>query len=452
MSIKRSALVSLALLFIAGTALVGCELQLPTADPFEREEQVLQTIEGEVFSFDISVATQATHRLEKEGRLVALLASDIIPLQKFENREVKLQGTYKTEKMREIFWVEGIELLALTEEEEQDMTEERFLAKDFTFLFPANWEYSTAPDGTAYFAEKGDPAKRVFLKFSVSELTREDRKLDPNVLIANLSGHKKSSNDDLKREEQDIALFSNVNRDRKYSFYFVTQFEDFEKKKQFFALLNSFIEGEEAVQTQKEEDLRIQAQKILEKVKEEEERQKLEAIQAEFEEEEIVEAQTEEEGLFSKIIDKISQTEEDVPEEELIEEIVEEKRLEEEKEKWAFDDLIDGRAYPYTSKGLRFSMKIPFGFWFVNYGAVGDTLGTIGIANNELGGLADADFVLEVIEATGGVDALSQETLEDGRIVIKFPREGFENSHFQLVGPAEFRDAMLSIWATVSYQ
>lgn len=430
--------------------LTGCEFSI-NKDPFEREEVVRKTLSGEVFSFDISVATEATHRLEKGGRLVALMASDIIPLDQFVGREVEVNGVYKMEKMREIFWVESIQLLSLTQEETAEKTEERFSGKDFTFIFPASWEYSTAPDGTAYFSDKEDPARRVFLKFSVGELTKEDKKLDPNVLIANLSGHKKANNDSLKREEETITLFSNVNDARKYTFYFVTQFEEFDKKKAFFALLNSFIEGEDEVKRQREIDLQEQAEKILEKVKEEEERKRLEELQASVNNGEIEPEENEDDGLLTRIVEKIKTEEsEDESFDDIAEEVVEELAEEEEQKKWAFENLIDGRAYAYTSKGLKFSMKVPFGFWFVNYGAVDGKLGVIGMAKQELGSLADADIQLEIVQKEGGVDGKKIDFTPTGEMVVSFPRPGFENSYFQLIGSKEFRNAMLSVHSTIS--
>ena len=72
-------------------------------DPFSRlPEEAVETLEGEIFPFSVSVSTRATHRLENEGKLVAYVASDIARLSDFEGREVEIDGVRRTEKMREI--------------------------------------------------------------------------------------------------------------------------------------------------------------------------------------------------------------------------------------------------------------------------------------------------------------------------------------------------------------
>lgn len=424
--------------------LQGCELQ-NVSDPFEVEPAKEETLSGEVFSFDISVATKATHRLEKDGKLVALLASDIIDLESFEGRKVSLSGVFKTEKMREIFWVKSLELTELTvEEQESGKTHERFLAKAFSFVFPASWEYSTSPDGTVYFSEKNDIGKRIFLNFSVGTMTSEDRKKDPNVLIAGLSGYKKPNTETETREQQDITLFSNISS-QKFRFLFTSQFEDFEKKKQFFALLNSFIEGEEAVAQAKEKDLKEQAARLLEKIQKEEERKELEKLNEESQEK----TEGAEEGLISKIIEKISdEKSEEKNEEELVSEIVEERTEEAIAAQWAYKNLIDGRAYPYASNGLSFSLKAPFGFWFRNFGGVEGRLGIIGFAKKDFSLLSESDFVLEILKKEGGISEKTM-TEKDEELIIQFPRNGFENSFFQIRGNVEWKDAMLSVMSSV---
>ena len=60
-------------------------------DPFERlPEEELETIEGTIYPFSVSVSTRATHRLEKDNHLVAFLASNIIRLEDFEGRKATL--------------------------------------------------------------------------------------------------------------------------------------------------------------------------------------------------------------------------------------------------------------------------------------------------------------------------------------------------------------------------
>ena len=61
---KKSILLALGL---AVTVLTACVLP-EKEDPFERlPEENLETIEGKLFPFSVSVSTRATHRLEQDG-------------------------------------------------------------------------------------------------------------------------------------------------------------------------------------------------------------------------------------------------------------------------------------------------------------------------------------------------------------------------------------------------
>ena len=73
-------------------------------DPFSRlPEEEIETLEGEVFPFSVSVSTRATHRLESNNRLVALLASEIVRLEDFEGQEVEMDGVRKRKKCGRFF-------------------------------------------------------------------------------------------------------------------------------------------------------------------------------------------------------------------------------------------------------------------------------------------------------------------------------------------------------------
>ena len=65
-------------------------------DPFERlPEENLETIEGKLYPFSVSVSTRATHRLERDNKLVGYLASDLVQLAEFEGQEVMLEGVWR---------------------------------------------------------------------------------------------------------------------------------------------------------------------------------------------------------------------------------------------------------------------------------------------------------------------------------------------------------------------
>jgi len=153
-------------------------------DPFERlPEEKLETIEGKLFPFSVSVSTRATHRLEQSSKLVGYLASDLVQLAEFEGQEVALEGVWRNEKMRQIFWVEGIKVQTLEELAEDENAPQRLTTKRFTMLLPAHWEYSLAPNGVAYFLNKEDPARRVFLTFGVEDYSLTTLKLKKPCLM-----------------------------------------------------------------------------------------------------------------------------------------------------------------------------------------------------------------------------------------------------------------------------
>ncbi|MDH3324289.1 MAG: hypothetical protein OEL89_01480, partial [Candidatus Peregrinibacteria bacterium] len=322
-------------------------------DPFERlPEEKTEIIAGEIFPFSVSVSTRATHRLEKDDRLVSYIASDIVLLDDFVGRKVELEGIRRKEKMREIFWVEKIKLTDLEEEIGNIVMDNWFSTKNFSFIFPENWEYSTAPDGTAHFLDRSDPARRVFFQFSAEDIEKVDKKIDPNILISNLAGTKKVTTDSLSRERQEIILFSNL-FDRKYSFVFTANFEEFEKKKSFFKLLNSFVEGEENVSATIEAYKKELAEKEAEKIEKE---AIIEEVVPDKEEEDSEEVSEEEESFFDKILGR-----DDEKEVEDEEESVEGESKSENEDTGKIVDLPDGfknliteKAFAYDSSYYKF--------------------------------------------------------------------------------------------------
>jgi hypothetical protein len=428
------------LFVVFGCALlfVGCASDDPFA-PLPQEPH--ETLVGEILPFDLSVSTLATHRLERDEKLVVLLASDIVPLSEFEGQEASVTGVRRTEKMREIFIVDELHLLAdELRGDDQESFPERFATKNFSFVFPRNWQYSTAPDGTMHFTEKTDAQGRVFLQFTVEPKERRDEKMTPSVSIAGFKGTKSVMGDELGREQQKIVLWSN-NSNKKYTFSFTADFEEFEKKKAFYELLNSFVEGEIAVRAAQDEDLRIQAEREAAKVRELT-KPKTPEIDSEADEAPTEEVAGEEkEGVFSRLfgskekvdtegaLQKAADSAADMP-------------LRDD-----FTNLIDGKAFPYTSDYLKFSMKAPWGYWFQNVGPTEPLLLQFGFAKHEITGIADSDFLLEIVPSENPV-VTARERKADGELFIEWARD--DNSFFRLHGPESARDAMRSVQTTVS--
>ncbi len=435
-------------LFLSVVMLSACVLP-EKEDPFERlPEEKLETLRGKIFPFSVSISTQATHRLEKDEKLQGYLASNIIRLEDFEGRDVEVDGFWRKSKMKNVFWVEGIRLKdSVVKNDEEEVTESLFETKRFLFKYPVGWEYSLSPDGIAYFLDKNDQSRRVFLTFSVKELSEEDKKMDPNVLIANMAGTKTVTKDKLNRDREEIILLSNV-YDKKYSFIFTSNFEDFEKKKSFFKLLNSFKEGDDVIAKYKEE-LRI---KLAEKEKEklEKEQKEIEALMAKKELERANEELNKEEketGFLAKLFDKedkIEKTKEikqEIKKEENPEELKETKNTSND-----FKNLIDNRAFTYFSTHYNLSFKVPYGYWYQNFGPEEGVITAIGFSNHAFKGKSEIKFWLKII--SGKQD--KKEELETGEIIlIKYPKD--ENSHFEFKGPKEFRDVMLSVLNSMDY-
>jgi len=427
------------LLIVFGCALafVGCTPDDPFA-PLPEEPR--ETLVGEILPFDLSVATRATHRLERDEKLVALLASEIVSLVEFEGQEVSVTGIRRTEKMRELFIVDELHLLSEELADDPNALPKRFSTKNFSFVFPLDWQYSTAPDGTMHFTEKTDDQGRVFLQFSVEPKERRDKKMIPSVSIGEFKGTKSVMGDALGREHQKIVLWSN-NSNNKYTFSFTANFEEFDKKKAFFQLLNSFIEGESVVRAAQDEDRRIQAEHEAEKVRALTKPAETEVVEESEpgSAEETIEKE-EKEGVLSRIfgskenidtdaaLEKAAQAAADMP------------------LKDDFTNLIDGKAFPYTSSYLKFSMKAPWGYWFKNVGPTEPLLLQFGFAKHEISGIADSDFILEIVPSERPVTT-ARERKNDGKLYIEWARD--DSSFFRLHGPESTRDAMRSVQSTV---
>lgn len=398
-------------------------------DPFERlPSEPVETIDGIVFPFSVSVSTRATHRLEKDEKLQAYMASDILRLEDFEGREVEVDGIFRNEKMRQIFWVEAIRLTDTQDPIEDPIEDNVFETKRFLFVFPPEWEYTTAPNGTAYFLDSQDPARRVFLTFEVQDLTDKDKKIDPNILISNLAGTKSVTQDSLGRDREKITLFSNLN-DKKYVFTFTHQFEEFEKKKSFFRLLNSFLEGAEAIEE-------YRSQKLQEKANKEA------ALAKETQKPALPEKTTDNaakpgdasEEEPTGFLDRIFNTDQNAPETTL--------EADSNSKPSRYKNLIDNRAFNYQSNHYQLNLKVPFGFWFQNFGASPDSVTEIGFASNPINNKNDISFWMR-LENTSEPATTTQETESPYGLEITAPHH--TGKLIRMTGPEIYRDAMWSI-------
>ena len=408
-------------------------------DPFERiPEEPLETIIGKLFPFSVSVATRATHRLEQDGKLVGYLASDIVQLKEFEGREIALDGVWRHEKMRQIFWAEAIRLkdLTIVPDPEEVLEPQWFTTKTFIFQYPGNWEVTTSPDGTAYFLEKSDPARQVFLTFKVEEYSPEAERIKPNILLNGFSGTKETSTETSGREREKTLFFSNL-QNKKYTFSANYDIENFDRKKEVFDLINSFVEGVDAVERVLEEVQKNKAKAEAEKLLD------LPVTQ----DSEIPEAVSEDSILEGASLET-EKTEETVLEvpipsgPETITDFLDPATI----VKGEFVNLVDDRAYPYQSEYYGFSLKTPFGYWYRNFGPGYGTITEIGFADNAIDTAKDVKFYLRLIASEVPPTELQESIVKD-RFTLTTARN--KRSVFEISGPLQYRDAMFSVLQSI---
>ena len=415
-------------------------------DPFERlPQETLETIYGELFPFSVSVSTRATHRLERDNKLVGYLTSDIVRLEDFEGQMVELEGVWRNEKMREIFWVESVKVAGGGKEEAP--TEMRFATKNFTFLYPANWDYTESPDDKLFFIDKKDPNRRVFLTLAVEPFSPEAERVDPNIVLGNIAGNKEVITKENGRDQEVISLFSNDGT-QQYVFKADYAFEDFDKKRALLDLLESFVEGENQVA------LVIEGEKIK-KAEEESVKAQESADQAQLKAKAnlVDEIAGDSPSFLDRLLSRGDSTEivttepeqedEEVDEVEVVKEAIQEEIKKESVKD--FKNLIDARSYSYTSGAFSFSVKVPYNHWYQNFGAVGGNLFELGVANNPINGRATVDFWLRGKTQTPPADT----TVELDEETLTITKKRSETSVFIMTGPASQKDAMWSVLESV---
>lgn len=451
---KKSTLLALALVV---TVLTACMLP-KSEDPFERlPEENLETIAGKLFPFSVSVATRATHRLEQDGKLVGYLASDLVQLAEFEGQEVILEGVWRNEKMRQIFWVEGIKVASLMENEDPENEEpQRFTTKKFTMLVPPEWEYSLAPNGVAYFLNKEDPARRVFLTFAVEDYSPESGEIVPNITMNGFQGMKEVTTDESGKEREIITLFSNI-EPKKYVFTATYFFDDFEIKTKVFEVLQSFVEGEDAVQevviAEQKAKAEAEAAKLAaaEAAAEEQAESEAEAMLEENEEE--TSAVDRARGLLGGLLNS-GDDEENETDPSPAAEIESETESNTDAsvsapsedastvvENTDYTNLIDDRAFNYESN-LGFTLQVPYGNWFRNFGAYDGALAAIGVAKNPVETPSDVQMWVRVLPKDQPTEGITELITGAGVTLLK---RRDENTIYELTGPVAERDTLWSI-------
>lgn len=450
------------IVFVCGLFLTACVLPEKN-DPFERlPEETTEILSGELFPFSVSISTRATHRLEADGKLQGYLASDIVQLDAFEGREVEVEGVFRAEKMRPIFWVEKISVKNLPEKVSEE-THKRFKTKHFTFTYPIDWEYTLAPNGTAYFLDRNDPTRRVFFTFSVLEKTEIDT--DANDIDALISGFP-AIREQIKipggKTQDTVELFSNTS-DKVYKLVFtgenITAFED---------LIESFIEGADNIARAIEEELKARANAEAEKVRQE--ALKATPLEATTEEKELKSGFFE--NLFSRDKNTSQHPQEGNPSESTPSHLeTESKESEDIREKEASEEdlaepfdtenldqvsqfgepyinIIDERAFPYQNNYLGLSLKSPYGYWFRNFGKSDISAADIGFSDESFTQKNQVKVWLRIIGDDDPLNSPAEQLSADGaRLVIEKKRNA--NSIYRIEGSPYFRDMMWSVLESI---
>ena len=99
-----------------------------------------------------------------------------------------------------------------------------------------------------------------------------------------------------------------------------------------------------------------------------------------------------------------------------------------------------------TQSYYKFSMKVPYGLWFRNFGPNENYVTRLGFAEHEVQNMSNSQFLLNIITDTEPVTTF-QESQENNILIINFPRNN--KSYYELKGPIEFRDYMRSIQTSI---
>jgi len=427
------------LIFLLGFSLTfsGCSWfeSKPIFKPIP--DEILKTISGTLFPFSVSVSTNATHRLEKDGKLVGYIASDIVKLKKFENQEVDIEGVWRHEKMHQIFWVERIHVKVKEKIEEikiQKPQYNRFKMKDFSFKYPIGWSHTITPDDKAHFINKEDPQRRVFLTFSVRAFSSEEKKIEPNILINDFSGTK-TITIEKGNEKEDVKLFSQKGV-WEYRFVSQVKMDDFERKKEISKLIMSFVEGEENVQKAiledkkllaKEEESKIEKVEVLEDAKNEEKPHPNPLLEGEG-------TKNDSKKVEKNLEEAKGEETENNPEE------VTKYKLGE------YEEKIDNRAYSYSNSYRKMSLRVPYGFWYRGLGAQYGSVYEMGIAKHPVHKYSDAEIFVKIFYVDKPFKEMKEGIIKD-RVILTKMRD--EKTAYEVSGPLKYRDEMWSIFNTL---
>lgn len=450
----------LGLLLVVPFVLVGC-FGSTDDSPFEIEAGEIElTLEGTIRPFSVPVSSFITHRLERNNRLQAFLASDVLELEDYEKQSVLVTGVWRVEEAQKFFVVTEIEVLEKDKEEDDEGILEEYTSDtiyapvnggDYGFLFPDVWDYTSETEMKKRFFLREDEEKDVFFTFGVEPYDgsfegevlaygEEEKKEEPkmNVEIAGLKGIK-----DVERkgafEYQNIHLFSEETN-RVYMFAFRAQTSNRDRKRAFNTLLTSLADGE------------TELAELMDKYEADMEKRK------EAEEPDVEEMKDGEDTEEPKEEEEIK-----VPEVEEQEDSEDESEIKEEEKVVSVDFtsvkgssmdgiptdfvmMVDDRSHSYTSAAYDLALRVPYTLWFRNFGSVGGSVTTLGFATDDsLTDAASSDFTLQIISGQPPVDFVVKKS--DGMVRYEWARG--DEQYFVMEGAESLKDHMLSIISTI---
>ncbi len=112
-----------------------------------------------------------------------------------------------------------------------------------------------------------------------------------------------------------------------------------------------------------------------------------------------------------------------------------------------FKNLLDESAFFYKSTRYEFSIKVPAGFWFRNFGKIEDSLGSVGFSSTgAVNTTKDVEFWLNIIKTNIPLYSIKI-SKQNNLLKIEFPKN--QNEKFIFSGNIKFQDVILSIISSI---
>lgn len=426
-------------LFLTFGLVVGCDWKPETVpeNPFVNvQPNEIETLTGKLFPFSASIATSATHRMEKNGRLVGYIASPVVDLRVFEGDEVEVEGIWRSEGRQEIFWVESIILAETNLESVTSSAPVRFLGDNFTFTYPYNWEVNQDINGRVNVYKMDGAVRELMMTITPSDFSTEAERLEANMDLNGLAAHREISVDERGRDLETMTVYS-FDGLKQYVFESSYAFDDNEKRQEIAGVLNTFVEGRENVQAVIEKDRLEAAQKMAERAAERkaetEKRLRAKAEELKVEDKSFLE------GLFDKEDSDPTLVTESVEESDLTSPVVAEDLTFNALD--SFTNTIDDRGHIYNNPIYGAKIFVPYTFWYRSFGPGEDSILEFGTGRSEITSQSDSEILLSI--KSNDIDQGKDSEVQVGDMLTVTHVDG--DRLYIATGPISMRDDLWSI-------